>query len=392
MVLSTSNPPKVLTVFGTRPEAIKLAPLIRALGEEGRLTSKVCVTGQHREMLDQVLSQFHIAPDYDLNLMEDDQSLTQFSAKALSSLDRVLQEYKPHLLIVQGDTGTTLMAAIAAYYQQIPVFHLEAGLRTDDLYSPWPEEGNRRLVSPITQKHFVATECARRNLLREGIPNAHIELTGNTVIDSLFWMRDQITSNATLQASLQERFGFLQQERRFVLITAHRREHFGEQFESIAQAIFQMAQEHPEIDFVFPVHPNPSVKELMYSQLSNVDNIYLLEPLSYSEFVYLFTRSFFVLTDSGGIQEEAVALGIPVLLMRNVTERPEAVEAGGVLLVGADPTRIIQGARSLVRDKQAYESMAMKRNLFGDGHASDRIVKSILNHFNLITSAEELHA
>lgn len=392
MVISTSNPPKVLTVFGTRPEAIKLAPLIRALGEECRLASKVCVTGQHREMLDQVLSQFLIAPDYDLNLMEDDQSITQFSAKALSALDRVLQEYKPHLLIVQGDTGTTLMSAIAAYYQQIPVFHLEAGLRTDDLYSPWPEEGNRRLVSPITQKHFVATERARTNLLREGVPNAHIELTGNTVIDSLFWMRDQITSNATLQRGLQERFEFLQEERRFVLITAHRREHFGEQFESIAQAIFQMAQEHPEIDFVFPVHPNPSVKELMQSQLSNIDNIYLLEPLSYSEFVYLFIRSFFVLTDSGGIQEEAVALGIPVLLMRNITERPEAVDAGGALLVGADPARIIQGARSLIHDKHTYESMAMKRNLFGDGHATNRIVKSILKHFNLITSPEELHA
>jgi UDP-N-acetylglucosamine 2-epimerase (non-hydrolysing) len=386
------SPPKVLTVFGTRPEAIKLAPFIYALHKEDLLISKVCVTGQHRAMLDQVLDQFQITPEYDLNLMDEDQSLAKFSAKAMAALDGVLQEYKPDLVVVQGDTSTTFIAALCAYYQKIPVFHIEAGLRTDDLYSPWPEEGNRRMVSAICQKHFVASERARRNLLKEGVANSLIELSGNTVIDSLLWMQTQIASNQTLHEKLRARFAFLRADTPLVLITAHRREHFGLEFENIAKAILQLAQEHPEIDFVFAVHPNPNVKVIMHNQLSGMENIHLLEPLSYAEFVYLFANSYFVLSDSGGLQEEGTALGIPILLMRDKTERPEAVEAGGVLLVGADPKRIIQGARSLFHDKEVYAAMAMKRTLFGDGHASSRIVQSILNHFSLMPAKEELHA
>lgn len=383
---------KVLVVFGTRPEAIKLAPLVCQLKECGDIAVKVCVTAQHREMLDQVLALFAIQPDYDLDLMQPNQALAQLSAMAMQGLDRVLAELEPDLLIVQGDTTTTLVAALAAYYRRVPVFHVEAGLRTDDLYAPWPEEGNRRMVSCLAARHFAATPAARDNLLAEGTPSADISLTGNTVIDALVWVQRHLKHSQALLQSLNERFPVLLDQRRFVLITAHRRENFGEGFQHIGEAIAELAMRYPEVDFVFPVHPNPNVQEPIRHWLAHLPNVALLQPLEYHEFVYLMERSYLILTDSGGVQEEAPFLGKPVLLMRDCTERPEAVEAGSSHLVGTDRNKIVTSVTELLEDPERYSIMARKRDLYGDGFASLRIIGEIRAFLSLEAAQEMIHA
>lgn len=383
---------KVLVVFGTRPEAIKLAPLVCQLRGCGDLAVKVCVTAQHREMLDQVLSLFDIQADYDLDLMQPNQGLAQLSAMAMQGLDRVLAELEPDLLIVQGDTTTTLVAALVAYYRGVPVFHVEAGLRTDDLYAPWPEEGNRRMVSRLATRHFAATPAARDNLLAEGIPAVDIRLTGNTVIDALVWVQQHLRNSPTLKHALNERFPDLSGKRRLVLITAHRRENFGEGFQRVGAAIAELAARYPEVDFVFPVHPNPNVQEPIRHWLAHLPNVVLLQPLEYHEFVFLMERAYLILTDSGGVQEEAPFLGKPVLLMRNCTERPEAVEAGSSRLVGTDRNKIVTSVTELLEDTARYSIMARKRDLYGDGFASLRIIGEIRAFLGLEAAQEMVHA
>ena len=368
---------RILTIFGTRPEAVKLSPLVKLLAEQPNLDSKVCVTAQHREMLDQVLEVFEIAPDFDLDLMQTNQSLTALLAEALRGIDLVLESYQPDLVVVQGDTATTLAAAQAAFFRQIPVFHIEAGLRTGNLNAPWPEEGNRKMVSAIATRHFVATEAAANNLLREGVPASKILQTGNTVIDVLYAVRKKIETNPSTAQALKARFGFLNTQNRLVLITAHRRESFGTGLKNITEAISQLADDFPGVDFVFPVHPNPQVLAPVYERLSTAGNVHLLDPLSYIEFVYLMSQSTLILTDSGGLQEEAPALGKPVLLMRDLTERPEAIAVGAVRMVGLDKTRIVHAVRQLLTDPIEYKTMAQVRQIYGDGHASQRIVQEI---------------
>lgn len=368
---------RVLTIFGTRPEAIKLSPLVKLLAEQPNLDSKVCVTAQHREMLDQVLEVFEIAPDFDLDLMQTNQSLTALTADALRGIDHVLESYQPDLVVVQGDTATTLAAAQAAFFRQIPVFHVEAGLRTGNLNAPWPEEGNRKIVSAIATRHFVATEAAANNLLSEGISASRILQTGNTVIDALYATQKNIEANQSTEQALKARFGFLSTQNRLILITAHRRESFGDGLRNIIEAIAQLANDFPDVDYVFPVHPNPQVVAPVHEQLSKLGNVHLLDPLSYVEFVYLMSLSSLILTDSGGLQEEAPALGKPLLLMREHTERPEAIAAGAVRMVGLDKTRIVHAVRQLLTGPIEYKTMAQVRQIYGDGHASQRIVQEI---------------
>lgn len=326
---------KTLIVFGTRPEAIKMAPLALNLAQDDRFESRVCVTGQHRQMLDQVLELFEITPDYDLNIMKPGQDLTDVTIAILQGLKPVLTEFKPDVVLVHGDTATTLATSLAAYYQQIPIAHVEAGLRTGNLYSPWPEEGNRRLTGALAALHFAPTSTSQDNLLREGTDAATIYTTGNTVIDALLEVVRKLESPA-LKNQFEAQFSFLNPERRMVLVTGHRRENFGGGFERICQALVDTARQFPDVDIVYPVHLNPNVREPVNRLLADVNNIHLIEPLDYLPFVYLMTRSYLILTDSGGIQEEAPALGKPVLVMRDTTERPEAVAAGTVKLVGTD--------------------------------------------------------
>ncbi|WP_374327455.1 non-hydrolyzing UDP-N-acetylglucosamine 2-epimerase [Azonexus sp.] len=386
------TPARVLVVFGTRPEAIKLAPLVCQLRGCADLAVKVCVTAQHREMLDQVLGLFGITPDYDLDLMQPNQGLAALSAMAMQGLDQVLAEFQPDLLIVQGDTTTTLVAALAAYYRRVPVFHVEAGLRTDDLLAPWPEEGNRRMVTRLAARHFAATPAARDNLLGEGVPESDIRLTGNTVIDALVWVQQYLSDTPVLQQKLGERFPFLAGGRRMVLVTAHRRENFGEGFQRIGQAIAELAARYPAVDFVFPVHPNPNVQEPVRHWLAHLPNVALLQPLEYQEFVFLMGQAYLILTDSGGVQEEAPFLGKPVLLMRDCTERPEAVAAGSSRLVGTDRHKIVTSVVELLEDPARYSVMARKRELYGDGCASARIVGEIRAFLGLQAAQEMIHA
>lgn len=368
---------RVLTIFGTRPEAIKLSPLVKLLAEQPNLQSKVCVTAQHREMLDQVLEVFEIAPDFDLDLMQTNQNLTALMAEALRGIDHVLESYQPDMVVVQGDTATTLAAAQAAYFRQIPVFHVEAGLRTGNLNAPWPEEGNRKMVSAIATMHFVATEAAANNLLSEGVSTSKILQTGNTVIDALYTTLKNIEAKPRTAQALKARFDFLNIQNRLALITAHRRESFGDGLRNIIEAIAQLANDFPNVDFVFPVHPNPQVVAPVHERLSTLVNVHLIDPLSYIEFVYLMSQSTLILTDSGGLQEEAPALGKPVLLLRVHTERPEAIAAGAVRMVGLDKTRIVHAVRQLLTDPIEYKTMAQVRQVYGDGHASQRIVQKI---------------
>lgn len=372
------NKIKVLSVFGTRPEAIKMAPVVDALKNDCRFDSKVCVTAQHREMLDQVLSLFEIEPDYDLNIMKAGQDLTDVTTSILTGLRSVLQEYKPDYVLVHGDTATTLSATLASYYQQIKVGHVEAGLRTNNIYSPWPEEGNRKLTGALANIHFAPTQTSLDNLLAENISDKAICVTGNTVIDALLMVKSKLSNDKALYKSLSDKFVFLDSERRMVLITGHRRESFGDGFERICQAVSTLAESFPNVDFVYPVHLNPNVREPVNRLLVNKANVHLIEPQDYLPFVYLMDRSSIILTDSGGIQEEAPSLGKPVLVMRDTTERPEAVSAGTVKLVGTDVNKIIDEVSILLTQQEAYEKMSFSHNPYGDGKASGRILDAIV--------------
>lgn len=368
---------KILTVFGTRPEAIKMAPLVLALSKNSKINSKVCVTAQHREMLDQVLELFEIKPDYDLDLMKAGQSLNDISTQILLKLKPVLEDFKPDLVLVHGDTATTFAAALAAYYQQIKVGHIEAGLRTGNLYSPWPEEANRKLTSVLCDFHFAPTEAAKNNLLHEGYKN-NITVTGNTVIDALLTIKQKIEKDKNLNESLAANYPFLDATKKLILVTGHRRESFGDGFERICKALVEIAQKNPHVQILYPVHLNPNVQEPVKRLLKNISNIFLIEPQQYLPFVYLMMRSHIILTDSGGVQEEAPSLGKPVLVMRDTTERPEAVDAGTVKLVGTDTQKIILEIQNLLDDEVSYQTMSKAHNPYGDGLACQRIIATII--------------
>jgi UDP-N-acetylglucosamine 2-epimerase (non-hydrolysing) len=367
-------------IFGTRPEAIKLAPVILAAKADPRFKCKVCVTAQHREMLDQVLKVFKIKPDVDLNLMRPNQTLAGLTARAIRGIDTYLAQEKPDMIIVQGDTTTVFCAALCAFYHKIPIGHVEAGLRTGNKYSPFPEEANRVLATHISTLHFAPTQKARHNLLQEGIAPERIFVTGNTVIDALFLARDKIKKKPPAIPQLCK--SILQSSQQLVLITGHRRENFGKGFQNICKAVKTLAQRFPETQFVYPVHLNPNVRKPVYSLLGNQENIHLIEPLGYLPFVALMNRSTIILTDSGGVQEEAPSLGKPVLVMRDTTERPEAVDMGTVKLVGTNVNAIIDNAAKLLTDKKAYSVMASAVNPYGDGRATERIVTTFLQFTN----------
>ncbi|CAH5695468.1 UDP-N-acetylglucosamine 2-epimerase, partial [Klebsiella oxytoca] len=371
---------KVLTVFGTRPEAIKMAPLVHALARDPHFEAKVCVTAQHREMLDQVLKLFSIVPDYDLNIMQPGQGLTEITCRILEGLKPVLESFKPDVVLVHGDTTTTMAASLAAFYQRIPVGHVEAGLRTGDLSSPWPEEGNRTLTGHLATYHFAPTETSRQNLLRENIADNLITITGNTVIDALFWVRDRVLSDEALRNELTQRYPFLANGKKMILVTGHRRESFGRGFEQICHALAEIAANNPDVQIVYPVHLNPNVSEPVNRILGHVENVMLIEPQDYLPFVWLMNRAWLILTDSGGIQEEAPSLGKPVLVMREMTERPEAVSAGTVCLVGTDSQRIVNEVTRLLHDESAWQAMSRAHNPYGDGQACHRILSALKNN------------
>lgn len=366
---------KLLTVFGTRPEAIKMAPLVKALEQHPRLQNRVCVTAQHRQMLDQVLQLFDITPHYDLDLMRPGQSLPQLSCNIIQGMDGVLADYQPDWVLVHGDTSTTMATSLAAYYRQIGVAHVEAGLRTHNLYSPWPEEGNRQITGRLAGLHFAPTEESRQNLLREGVNADSIHVTGNTVIDALLSVSQRIDTDTALNTELASRFLFLDPSKRLILVTGHRRENFGAGFEAMCNALKDIAAE-PNVQVVYPVHLNPQVQEPVRRILGKASHVHLIEPLDYLPFVYLMKRSHIILTDSGGIQEEAPSLGKPVLVMRDTTERPEAVAAGTVRLVGTDHARIVRETQRLLNDSSAYQQMSFAHNPYGDGQACQRICNS----------------
>lgn len=367
---------RILIIFGTRPEAIKMAPLVKAFQKDERFITKVCVTAQHREMLDQVLELFAIKPDYDLDIMQKNQGLTGITCSILTGLEPILQDYVPARVLVHGDTSTTFAASLAAYYQKIPVAHVEAGLRTQNVYSPWPEEGNRKLTGALTSLHFAPTATARANLLAENVTAKSIIVTGNTVIDALCHVEVSIKNNAQLRKELSSRFPFMNAEKKIILVTGHRRESFGEGFENICQALAELA-ERQDIQIIYPVHLNPQVREPVNRLLSSIENVHLIEPQDYLPFVYLMSIATIILTDSGGIQEEAPSLAKPVLVMRDTTERPEAVSAGTVKLVGANKAKIIQNVCLLLDNPEEYRKMSFAHNPYGDGHASQRIVEGV---------------
>ncbi len=364
---------KVLTVFGTRPEAIKMAPLVHALSNDERFDAKVCVTAQHREMLDQVLALFNITPDYDLNLMKAGQTLPEVTSRILLELTPVLKTFIPDVVLVHGDTATTFAATLAAYYEQIAVGHIEAGLRTGNIYSPWPEEGNRKLTGALTKFHFAPTVTSKQNLLDENYPDDDIYVTGNTVIDALLMVKKQIENDAELHQSLAQQFPMQDENKKLILVTGHRRESFGGGFERICEALVNTAKAHPQCQILYPVHLNPNVQEPVNRLLKGVDNIHLIEPQQYLPFVYLMNRAHIILTDSGGIQEEAPSLGKPVLVMRDTTERPEAVASGTVKLVGTHIKKITDALNLLLTNKEEYNAMSFAHNPYGDGKACKRI-------------------
>lgn len=366
---------KVLLVFGTRPEAIKMAPLIQAFKANSAFDARVCVTAQHRQMLDQVLDLFRIEPEFDLDLMRPGQDLTDITGGVLHGMRSVFAEWRPDLVLVHGDTSTTFAASLAAYYQRITVGHVEAGLRTGNLYSPWPEEANRKLTGALARWHFAPTTSARDNLLREGICADAIHVTGNTVIDALLQVREMIHADAELQSRLAARFSFLDARKRLVLVTGHRRENFGGGFERICEALARIARENADVQVVYPVHLNPNVQEPVKRLLGGIGNVYLIDPQDYLPFVYLMNMSTIILTDSGGIQEEAPSLGKAILVMRDDTERPEAVAAGVVRLVGTNVARICEEVAALLNEPEHYQKMASAHNPYGDGCASQRIVE-----------------
>jgi len=379
---------KILIVFGTRPEAIKMAPLVKQFQNSSDVfETKVCVTAQHREMLDQVLDLFEITPDYDLDVMKPGQDLYDVTSNVLLGMKDVLVDFKPDLVFVHGDTSTTFSTALAAFYQQIRVAHVEAGLRTGDIYSPWPEEANRQLTSQITKYHFAPTQTSRANLLNENIQDSQILVTGNTVIDALFLALDKIKTDKTLEeniistikalmnADVSEEIDFHIDNSKFILVTGHRRENHGQGFINICKALKEIAEKNRDIHIIYPVHLNPNVQGPVNELLSGIANVHLIAPLQYEQFIYMMDKSYFIITDSGGVQEEAPSLGKPVLVMRDTTERPEALDAGTVKLVGTDTELIIKEAQILIDDAQAYEKMSKASNPYGDGFASEKIVE-----------------
>jgi UDP-N-acetylglucosamine 2-epimerase (non-hydrolysing) len=371
---------KILLVFGTRPEAIKMAPLVKVFENESLIESKVCVTAQHREMLNQVLDMFDITPDYDLNLMKPGQDLYDITANVLLGMKSVLEEFKPDVVLVHGDTTTTCSASLAAFYQKIKVGHVEAGLRTGDIYSPWPEEANRQITGVLANYHFTPTITSQDNLLKENKDLKNIIVTGNTVIDALFLVLDKIENNQELENKIIDSINSqykLQDNKKIILVTGHRRENFGDGFINICEALKTIAINNPDIDIVYPVHLNPNVQKPVKEILSNIPNVYLIDPLKYESFIYMMNKSYFIITDSGGVQEEAPSLGKPVLVMRDTTERPEAVEAGTVKLLGTNKGTIIKEAQKLIDDENEYNKMSKAHNPYGDGKACKRIVKFI---------------
>jgi UDP-N-acetylglucosamine 2-epimerase (non-hydrolysing) len=375
---------KILSIFGTRPEAIKMAPVIKVLeSRPEEFESLVCVTAQHREMLDQVLDLFKIKPDFDLDLMEDNQTLSQITARALSALDDVFKRIKPDWVLVQGDTTTTMVASLAAFYHGIPIGHIEAGLRTHNKYAPFPEEINRRITSVVADRHFAPTERAKQNLLREGIEEKRIYVTGNTVIDALLMVVAK-QSSAEAQETWDHYFAknfdiSFNNGRKHILVTGHRRESFGKGFENICNALREIAHSYGDVEIIYPVHLNPNVQEPVRRILNNTERVHLIPPLDYEPFVYLMSKSCIILTDSGGIQEEAPSLGKPVLVMRETTERPEGVEAGTARLVGTDKNKIVSETLLLLRSKETYSTMSQAHNPYGDGKAAARITEGLLN-------------
>lgn len=373
---------KILSVFGTRPEAIKMAPLVKKLAFEPNIESLVCVTGQHREMLDQVLSLFEIIPDFDLNIMKAGQNLSYVTQSVLDGVSKVLEKIKPDMVLVHGDVTTGVAAAMAAFYQKIPVMHIEAGLRTGNIYSPYPEEMNRKLIGSLATYHCAPTETSRDNLLKENINPENIIVTGNTVIDALFWVRDKITSDKVFVQQFEEQFSYLDESKKLILVTGHRRENFDGGIENVCQALKNITQDHSDVQIVYPVHLNPYVKQATQKVLDGAENIFLIEPQDYLPFVYLMNKSYMIVTDSGGIQEEAPSLGKPVLVTRNTTERPEAVTAGTVKLVGTDTNKLETEIKHLLTDHAAYSQMQKAHNPYGDGRACERIYQFLFESLN----------
>ncbi|WP_336019463.1 non-hydrolyzing UDP-N-acetylglucosamine 2-epimerase [Acinetobacter lwoffii] len=374
---------KILIVFGTRPEAIKMAPLVKAFKNNNNFDTRVCVTAQHRQMLDQVLDIFEIVPEYDLNIMKAGQDLYDITANVLVGIREVLTDFEPDVVFVHGDTSTTFSTSLAAYYAKVKVGHIEAGLRTYDIYSPWPEEGNRQLTGVLANYHFAPTAQSQQNLLKEGKDKNNIFVTGNTVIDALMYVVHRIDNQPELKQKIRAKISAqypLETQRKVILVTGHRRENFGQGFINICEGLKQIALNHPEIDIVYPVHLNPNVQRPVNEILSNIANIYLIDPLQYEEFIYLMSQAYFIITDSGGIQEEAPSLGKPVLVMRDTTERPEAVAAGTVKLVGCDQAVLVREAEKLLSDQNKYEMMSRAHNPYGDGKACDRIVNICLDY------------
>jgi len=370
---------KVLLVFGTRPEAIKMAPLVKELQKDKKIfNTKVCVTAQHREMLDQVLELFEIEPDYDLNLMKPGQDLYDITSNVLLGMRNILKDFQPDIVLVHGDTTTTSAASLAAFYQQIKIGHIEAGLRTGDIHSPWPEEANRQITGVLANYHFAPTVVSKENLIKENKDNKSIVVTGNTVIDALFLALEKIKNNEVLELQIKQQildFGYkIDKNRKIILVTGHRRENHGQGFINICEALKEIAEQNTEFDIVYPVHLNPNVQKPVKEILSDIHNVYLIEPLQYEQFIYLMDRSYFIITDSGGVQEEAPSLGKPVLVMRDTTERPEALEAGTVKLVGTDKDKIVKEAQKLIYNQKEYEKMSKSHNPYGDGKACDKIV------------------
>jgi UDP-N-acetylglucosamine 2-epimerase (non-hydrolysing) len=370
---------KVLLVYGTRPEAIKMAPLVKAFKKDSFFDVKVCITAQHREMLDQVLDLFNIDPDYDLNVMRPNQDLSDVTSKVMLGMREVLLDCKPDLVLVHGDTATTFAASLAAFYQKIEVGHIEAGLRTNNLYSPWPEEANRQLTSRLASWHFAPTERNRKALLSEGIDDKHIIVTGNTVVDALHWVVNKFSNSDSLKTNVLQDLNAAGLsldiiEKQFILVTGHRRENFGDGFENICKSLSRLANKNQNTHFIYPLHLNPNVQEPVRRLLEGFNNIHLIDPLGYESFVYLMKKTFLVLTDSGGVQEEAPGLGKPVLVMRDTTERPEAVDAGTVQLVGTDVNSICRSVQKLLNDGSQYEIMSLAHNPYGDGNACKRII------------------
>jgi UDP-N-acetylglucosamine 2-epimerase (non-hydrolysing) len=376
---------KILIVFGTRPEAIKMAPLVKEFKRNSTdFETKVCVTAQHREMLDQVLELFEIVPDYDLDIMKPGQDLYDITSNVLLGMKDVLKDFSPDIVLVHGDTTTTSATSLAAFYQQIKIGHVEAGLRTNNIYSPWPEEANRQITGVLANYHFAPTQTSKENLLKENKNSKDIIVTGSTVIDALFLALDKIKTNKILEERIIKNIEkqiqnskFKIQNSKFILVTGHRRENHGQGFINICTAIKEIALTNPDFDIVYPVHLNPNVQKPVKELLSNIDNVYLIEPLQYEQFIYMMDRSYFIITDSGGVQEEAPSLGKPVLVMRDTTERPEALDAGTVKLVGTDISLIVKESQELIDNKESYERMSRASNPYGDGHACEKIINFI---------------